>query len=85
MLLSKFSPGMLIKCCILPSRNIKSAKASGAKPRTPLGGAHSAPANPLGGFKPILCLVVFFMGPNGMRISLSPQLLSEGLHLSDKK
>ena len=35
--LNKLGAGMLIKCCILPSRNIKSAKASGALPRTPLG------------------------------------------------
>ena len=35
--LSKFGAGMLIKCCILPSRNIKSGKASGTLPRTPLG------------------------------------------------
>ena len=28
------------------------------------GGAHSAPPDPLAGFKPILCLVVFFMGPD---------------------
>ena len=55
---SKLSAGMLIKCCILPSRNIKSAKAFGA----PAGGAHSAPPNPLAGFKPILSLVVFFIG-----------------------
>ena len=34
--LSKFGAGMLIKCYILRSRNIKSAKASGAVPRTPL-------------------------------------------------
>ena len=58
--LSKFGAGMLIKCCILPSRNIKSAKASGAMPRW---GAYSAPPNPLAGFKPILCLVVFLIGP----------------------
>ena len=36
-------------------------------------GAHSAPPDPLAGFKPILCLVVFFIGPNCMRISLAPQ------------
>ena len=30
------------------------------------GGAHSAPRNPLAGFKPILCLVVFFIGSNCM-------------------
>ena len=35
--LSKFGAGMLIKCCVLSSKNIKSAKASGALPRTPLG------------------------------------------------
>ena len=38
----------------------------------PTGGAYSDPPNPLAGFKPILCLVVFFIGPNCMRISLSP-------------
>ena len=40
----------------------------------PVGGAHSAPLNPwpLAGFKPILCLVVFFIGLKWMRISLSP-------------
>ena len=38
----------------------------------PAGGAHSAPADPLARFKPILCLVVFFIGPNCMRILLSP-------------
>ena len=37
----------------------------------PAGGAHSASPNPLTGFKPILCLVVFFVGPDCMRISLS--------------
>ena len=37
----------------------------------PAGGAHSAPPDSLAGFKPILCLVVFFIGPNCMRISLS--------------
>ena len=31
----------------------------------PAGGAHSAPPDPLAGFKPILCLVVFFIGPVG--------------------
>ena len=36
----------------------------------PAGGAHSAPPDPQAGFKPILCLVVFFIGPNCMRISL---------------
>ena len=36
------------------------------------GVAHSAPPDPLAGFKPILCLVVCFIGPNCMRISLSP-------------
>ena len=38
----------------------------------PTAGAHSAPPDPLAGFKPILCLVVFFIGPNCMRISLFP-------------
>ena len=38
----------------------------------PAGGAHCAPPNPLTGFKPILCTVVFFIGPNCMRILLSP-------------
>ena len=36
------------------------------------GGAHSAPPDSLAGFKPILCLVVFFVGPKCMQISLSP-------------
>ena len=63
---------MLIKCCSLPSRTIKSAaKASGAQPRTPLGELAALPQPPAG-FKPILCLVVFFIGPNCMRISSSP-------------
>ena len=66
--LCKFGAGMLIKCCILPLRNIKRAKAWG----DPAGEAHSAPPNPLAGFKPILCLVVFFIGPNCVRILLSP-------------
>ena len=55
----------------LPSRNIKCAEASGAPPRTPRGSSQRPP-DPLAGFKPILCLVVFFVGPNCMRISLSP-------------
>ena len=38
----------------------------------PTGGAHSAPFDPLDGFKPILCQVVFFIGPNCIRILLSP-------------
>ena len=61
--LSKFGAGMLIKCCILLSRNLKS---------DPAGGAHSVPPDPLAGFKSILCLVVFFIGLNCMQISLSP-------------
>ena len=40
--------------------------------KEPDGGAQSAPPDPLAGFKPILCLVVVFIGPNCMRISLSP-------------
>ena len=60
-----------MKCCILPLRKIKSAKAPGLSPK-PTGGAHSAPADPLAGFKPILCLVVFLIGPNCMQLSLSP-------------
>ena len=38
----------------------------------PARGAHSALPKSLAEFKPILCLVVFFIGPNCMRISLSP-------------
>ena len=57
--LSEFGAGMLIKCCILPSINIKSAKASGTLPPTPLGELTSLPPDPLAGFKQILCLVVF--------------------------
>ena len=38
----------------------------------PAGEAHSAHPDPLAGFKPILCLVVFFIGLNCVRISLSP-------------
>ena len=38
----------------------------------PAGGAHSTPPNPLAGFKPILCLVVFFIGPNCMQTSSFP-------------
>ena len=38
----------------------------------PAEGVHSAPPDPLAGFKPILCLVEVFIGPNCMRISLSP-------------
>ena len=53
--LSKFGAGMLIKCCILPTRNIKSAKASGAPPWK----SSQRSPNPLAGFKAILCLVVF--------------------------
>ena len=68
---SKFGAGMLIKCCILPSRNIKEQKLKGLCPR-PRWGAHSVPPDPLAVFKPILCLVVFFIGPNCMRILLSP-------------
>ena len=56
----------------LPSRNKKSAEASGAPPRTQLGELTAPPPDPLAGFKPILCLLVFFVGPNCMRISLSP-------------
>ena len=40
------SAGMLIKCCILPSRNIKSAKVSGALPRTLLGELTALPRTP---------------------------------------
>ena len=36
----------------------------------PAGGAHSAAPNPLAGFKPTLCLALFFIGPNCMRILL---------------
>ena len=32
----------------------------------------SATPDPIAGFTPILCLVVFFKGPNCMRISLIP-------------
>ena len=42
----KFGAGMLIKCCILPSRNIKSAKASGAYSWTPLGELIALPQTP---------------------------------------
>ena len=83
--LSKFGAGMLIKCCILPSKNMKSAKASEAPPGPPLGELTALPPNTLAGFKPILCLVVFFIGPNCMRISLFLSLLNEDLHPSDKK
>ena len=38
----------------------------------PRWGAHSAPLDPRAGFEPILCLVVFFIGPNCMLIWLSP-------------
>ena len=38
----------------------------------PASKAHSAPPDPLPRFKPILGLVVFFIGPNCMQISLSP-------------
>ena len=38
----------------------------------PSGGTHSAPPDPLAGFKPVLCLVVFFIGPYCMRILSSP-------------
>ena len=38
----------------------------------PAGRAHSTPPDLLAGFKLILRLVVFFIGPNYMRISLSP-------------
>ena len=44
--LRKFGAGMLIKCCILPSRNIKSDKASGALPRTLLGELTALPQTP---------------------------------------
>ena len=71
--LSKLGAGMLIKRCILPSRNGKSAEASGAPSRTPLRELTAPPPpDPLAGFKPILCLVVFFVGPSSMRISLFP-------------
>ena len=63
---------MLLKCCILPSRHIKSANCFRGSALDPTGGAHSPPPNPLAGFNPILCLVVFFIGPNCVRISLSP-------------
>ena len=77
---------MLIKRCILSSRNIKSAKASGAPPRAPAGGGYSAPAIPLAGFKPILCLVVFFIGPIKLYANIViASLLNENLHPSDKK
>ena len=38
----------------------------------PAWGAHSALPDPLAGFKPILSLIVFFIGPNCMQILLSP-------------
>ena len=38
----------------------------------PAGGAHSPPPNPPAGFKTILCLVLFFIGPNCKRILSSP-------------
>ena len=53
----------------LPSRNIKSAEAFCPGPRW---GSSQRPPDPIAGFKPILCLVLFFVGPNCMRISLSP-------------
>ena len=43
--LSKFGAVMLIKC-ILPSRNIKSAKASGALPRNHWGSSQCSPKPP---------------------------------------
>ena len=47
-------------------------------------GAHSAPTGPLAGFRPILCLVVFFISPNCMQYIVIPSILTEDLHLSDK-
>ena len=44
--LSKFGAGMLIKCCILPTRNIKSAKASGALPGPRWGTSQRSPKPP---------------------------------------
>ena len=64
---------MLIKCCILPSRSIKSVKAA------PAGGAHSALPDPLARFKPVLYLVVFFISLNSMRYIVIPSLLNEDL------
>ena len=53
-----------------PRETEKVLKLRGSAP-DPAGGAHSTPPDPLAGFKPILCLVVFFIGRNYMRISLS--------------
>ena len=63
----------------------KCLKASGAQPQTPLGSSQRSP-DLLAGFKPILCLVVFFIGPNCMYANIViPSLLNEDLHPSDKK
>ena len=51
----------------------------------PDAGAYSAPPDPLAGFKPILCLVVFFTGPNCMQYMVIPSLLNEDLRPSKKK
>ena len=53
------------------SRNTTRETQKMLKLPDPAGGAHSAPPNPLAGFTQILCLVVFFIGPNYMRISFS--------------
>ena len=47
--------------------------------------AHSAPPDPLAGFKPILCLVVFFIGPTLYANIVIPSLLNEDLHPTHKK
>ena len=62
----------------------KSAKASGALPRTPLGEL-TGPQDPLAGFKPILYLVVFFIDPKLYANIVIHSLLNEDLHPSDKK
>ena len=50
----------------------KVLKRPGLCPGPRWGSSERSP-RPLAGFKPILCLDIFFIGPNCMRISLTPQ------------
>ena len=82
--LSKFGAGMLIKCCILPSRNIKSAKASGALLRTPLGKLTALPQTPYWIYTNFTPICSFHRSQLYANIVI-PSLLNEDLHPLDKE
>ena len=62
----------------------KVLKLSGHSPGPPLGNSQALPQNPIARFKPIIRVVVFFIGPNCIRISLSPHFYMKIYTQSDK-